>query len=661
MPTLRAAALRLVLAVCTLAGIALAGARDYRAAVSGGEVASAAFPGLDEAIGRELRSLGAEGVADRRLAQGAENLAAFMVAQDPLRRPMHADRDDLVRAAGTLEHRCGFAIFSGSGALPSTERILAAVRSAASKRTEKSLLAYGVGVARSGGEGGRFVVVLAQAERFVAFDDAVPRVASVGTRLRLRGRGLVPLGAVTASILGPSGLVRLVDLGKAETFALDVPLDAPGTWRIELSGELRVGPFPVVNFPVYVGVPDAVDAQPAAPLLEDPVAFARALLGLVNETRARHGRVLLALDPRLERAAAQHADAMIREHFLGHDSPRTGSPRDRVQREGLVSGLVGENIGVGATPREVHEGLLASPGHRATLLDPSLTHVGFGLALEPISEVCGEGARACASRAWVVTEDFARLNPVEDPAAVRERVLRAVGEARAARGISLLVPHSNLAAAAAAIAARVAREHVASEALATFAEEAIGRLCGKGRPARTRVLSWRVDDPMRVAESPELVDPRVDLVGLGLAQTSAPGEPENRWSVVALVAQGSLPKVDRAARTEELVAQAREGRRAAGLGDLLVDPKLQAAAAGFAATLAAGGEIPKEKAFFAALGLRVHAARVQQGTVDPDSSIASWGVFRDEKYKVFGVGFAQGTAPGGTANAHHVVVVGAVP
>jgi hypothetical protein len=262
---------------------------------------------------------------------------------------------------------------------------------------------------------------------------------------------------------------------------------------------------------------------------------------------------------------------------------------------------------------------------------------------------------------WVVTEDFARLNPVEDPVAVRARVVASLVEARARQGAPPLEAHGNLGAAAAAILWRVLREQPNAEGLGAFAEEAIGRLCGKGRPARTRVLSWRVDDPMRIAEAPDLADPRVDLYGLALAQVSAAGEPENRWSVVALVAQGKLPKVDRAARTADLVAQAREGRRAAGLPELVVDPKIQAAAESFAAAVAAGGEVPKEKAFFGALGVRVRSARVQQGTVDPEASIASWGVFREEKFKVFGVGFAQGTTPGGTANAHHVVVVGAAP
>ncbi len=116
-------------------------------------------------------------------------------------------------------------------------------------------------------------------------------------------------------------------------------------------------------------------------LLGDPVDLRRELLRRVNRARRRAGVPPLELDPRLTEAAQARADDMAQRRFYGHETPEGADFGTDVDRTGYLYSAVAENIARGQeSVDEVVDGWLASPGHRANVLNPAFTDVGFGFA-----------------------------------------------------------------------------------------------------------------------------------------------------------------------------------------------------------------------------------------------------------------------------------------
>ena len=114
-----------------------------------------------------------------------------------------------------------------------------------------------------------------------------------------------------------------------------------------------------------------------------------AILCLVDRERTRRGERPLAPDQRLESAAQGHTDDMARRGSLTHVGPGGDTPLSRVRAAGYAAGsrvgyMVAENIGWGAlgfaTPRAIVLSWMASPGHRANILDPRLRATGVGVS-----------------------------------------------------------------------------------------------------------------------------------------------------------------------------------------------------------------------------------------------------------------------------------------
>ena len=110
------------------------------------------------------------------------------------------------------------------------------------------------------------------------------------------------------------------------------------------------------------------------------------LLGLINGARAEHGLRALRASRMLESAAVRHARSMARFGFFAHRSRDGSTPRDRIIRAAprLASRGVGEVLlwrSPGPSPDQALSMWLASPPHRAVLLDRGLRLIGL-VALE---------------------------------------------------------------------------------------------------------------------------------------------------------------------------------------------------------------------------------------------------------------------------------------
>jgi uncharacterized protein YkwD len=128
-------------------------------------------------------------------------------------------------------------------------------------------------------------------------------------------------------------------------------------------------------------------AEAAYPSLSELRARA---LELANKDRAAAGLQPLEPLPELAEAAQRHADDMVNRGYFAHESPEGSTPETRLREAGVVRWWnSAENIGqcenCGGVPLLEHvdrfEAMwMASPEHRANLLDPELTHFGYGIA-----------------------------------------------------------------------------------------------------------------------------------------------------------------------------------------------------------------------------------------------------------------------------------------
>lgn len=121
------------------------------------------------------------------------------------------------------------------------------------------------------------------------------------------------------------------------------------------------------------------------------------LLRSINQARASHGAPPLRVAAALQRAARSHSNAMLRTGNFTH-----GNWYQRLRRHGARGRTLGEVIAWGSgsngTAGAIVRMWLASPPHRATMLDRSFRYVGVGVAT---------GSFAGFGGARVATADFA--------------------------------------------------------------------------------------------------------------------------------------------------------------------------------------------------------------------------------------------------------------
>jgi uncharacterized protein YkwD len=144
------------------------------------------------------------------------------------------------------------------------------------------------------------------------------------------------------------------------------------------------------------------------PVTEDLELIRAAILCLVNRERALAGERPLVPVPSLSSAAQSHTEDMAWGDYFDHIGRRGDTPAGRARAAGYLAGAtaweVGENIAYGtgflATPRAIVAGWMASPGHRANILDARFRDTGIGASAHPPASL------AHGQRGAIYTEDF---------------------------------------------------------------------------------------------------------------------------------------------------------------------------------------------------------------------------------------------------------------
>lgn len=126
---------------------------------------------------------------------------------------------------------------------------------------------------------------------------------------------------------------------------------------------------------------DTPSPQPQPGENEEFSLYARQVLELVNEERAKEGVPALVLDKTLCEAAQVRSDELLDK--MEHERPDGRDVQTVMDEYGKTFGrdyfAFGENIAAGqATPKEVVASWMSSPGHRANIMDPGFKKLGIG-------------------------------------------------------------------------------------------------------------------------------------------------------------------------------------------------------------------------------------------------------------------------------------------
>jgi uncharacterized protein YkwD len=183
------------------------------------------------------------------------------------------------------------------------------------------------------------------------------------------------------------------------------------------SGKRKVhhaaGPHGKRHRPAAVRPAHAGDSCPGAgeqPTQSNIETIRGATLCLVNQERGDHGEAALQFNADLQQSAQAHTESMAFGDYFEHDGPGGDTPLSRMTAAGYIpSGgnvgyEIGENIGWGTlslgTPRAIVAAWMASPGHRANILDAHFRDTAIGVSPHVPSSLSG------GQSGGIYTQDF---------------------------------------------------------------------------------------------------------------------------------------------------------------------------------------------------------------------------------------------------------------
>jgi uncharacterized protein YkwD len=137
-----------------------------------------------------------------------------------------------------------------------------------------------------------------------------------------------------------------------------------------------------------------------------------ATLCLVNRERTSRGERALNADRDLQQAAQAHSQDMAAGDYFEHDGRGGSTPLSRMRAAGYIFSshlgyAIGENIAWAtmwlASPKAIVAGWMASPGHRANILDATFRDTGVGISPHPLASL------AHGQSGGIYTQDFGRI------------------------------------------------------------------------------------------------------------------------------------------------------------------------------------------------------------------------------------------------------------
>lgn len=351
---------------------------------------------------------------------------------------------------------------------------------------------FGVGIAQDDRGVGSAVVLLSRRDAEIE----EPGAWAEGGRRELRLWLRPGLRHPRVERIGPDGAVETVEVHPLDdavyvlTFAGE---RAPGTHRVEVRARQR-------GNEVLVAI-HAARAPGDVPAPDDPEAF---VLALLNAERRRYDLPELTPLTSLALVARTHSEAMRDGLAFGHTSP--ASPDARIAAEGIPFSVALENVSRAPSLAEAVTLFMASPGHRANVLDPRITHAGVGVARsEPL--------------AWYVTTDLVRWLPPHDGDEIGA-LAREVVEASRDRPLKSKRALDEIAQRWCDEIARRGRDHLTDDEVRALTDEVHFHMRDVQRVLVDLAI---VEEVEQIRALPELHRDEFDQYGLGLVQDDQGG------------------------------------------------------------------------------------------------------------------------------------------
>ncbi len=103
---------------------------------------------------------------------------------------------------------------------------------------------------------------------------------------------------------------------------------------------------------------------------------------LVNQARAENGLAPLRINPTLQQVAQLKLDDMIANGYFAHSSPSGIDPWYWFKKAGYLYTYAGENLAMNfIEAEEVSQAWLASPTHRANIMNPNYQEIGIAVGV----------------------------------------------------------------------------------------------------------------------------------------------------------------------------------------------------------------------------------------------------------------------------------------
>jgi len=134
----------------------------------------------------------------------------------------------------------------------------------------------------------------------------------------------------------------------------------------------------VKNVEPTLATPSPLRAKQEAP---QSVLTKAGVINLTNDQRTQNGLPALKENAKLDSAALAKAQDMLKNQYFEHVSPAGAGPQDLAKSVGYAYLAYGENLAMGnfADDKALVEGWMASPGHRANILNSSYREIGVAV------------------------------------------------------------------------------------------------------------------------------------------------------------------------------------------------------------------------------------------------------------------------------------------
>lgn len=384
--------------------------------------------------------------------------------------------------------------------------------------------------------GTRFGILIERRDRFsfvgiivvsyisINFETNIPKYISDNRRLLLKGRVEGSFKKPKLIISYPRGDIKEMELSRGYTFNMELPLITNGKYSIEIVGEGVYGDSVLANFTVYKGElpPQEIlyHKFETQKFIEED--FTRELFKLINNTRKELKLHPLIWDERLSKIAQAHSIDMVKNNFIGHISPTTGGPLERLIGMGVRPLKVGENVGIGYSPTEIHLSFMESPGHKINIISEEFSHIGIGIYPKD-------------NTSFVVTELFTLFPEKIDSKRAHYMILSRINRLRKDKGLAPAFEEDLLNSVALEGAKdffdRIEIKQDELLYLINKRLEKYGAIYSK-----VGTIIEVVDDINRAGAVPQLIEFDYDFIGIGVMQGDHPRYGTNIIIVVYVVA-----------------------------------------------------------------------------------------------------------------------------